>query len=83
MLLKLLTAPISAPIAGFNFILRQLGEMADRELLDEDHIREELLLLQLRLQDEEISEEEYEVQEAEIIARLRYARQQRERFPDS
>lgn len=79
MLLKLLAAPITAPIAGFTFILEQLRDMVEREQFDEDRLREELLLLQLKLQDEEITEEEYVAQEADIIARLRAARQQRER----
>jgi hypothetical protein len=81
MLFKLLTAPITAPIAGFTFIMDQLRDMADRELFDPDRIRDELLMLQLQLDDGEITEEEYEEQEAEIIARLRAARQQRERTP--
>ncbi|MPZ15135.1 MAG: gas vesicle protein GvpG [Chloroflexi bacterium] len=79
MLLQLLAAPVTAPVAGIRFILEQIRTMAERELLDEDRIREELLLLQIRLQDGEISEEEYAVQESEIIARLREARALRQR----
>jgi len=75
MLLKLLTAPITAPIAGFRFVLGRIEEMAERELYDEELIREDLLLLQLRLDEGEISEEEYVVEEADIMARLRAARE--------
>ena len=51
MLLKLLTAPITAPLAGFRFVLGQIEDMAEREVYDVDRIREELLLLQLRKND--------------------------------
>lgn len=80
MLLRLLTAPVTLPFSGFRFILTQVAEMAERELLDEERIREDLLLLQIRLDDGEITEEEYLAQEAEIMARLRAAREYRERL---
>ena len=80
MLLRLLTAPVSLPLAGFRFVLNQVVLMAERELLDEERIREDYLLLQLRLEEGEISEEEYLRQEAEIMARLRAAREERERL---
>lgn len=75
MLLKLLTAPFTAPGAGFKFILNTLVDMAERELYDESSIREELLLLQLRLDEGEIDEAEYVEREAEVIARLHVARE--------
>ncbi len=75
MLLKLLTAPITAPLAGFRFVLGQIEDMAERELYDEERIREELLLLHLRLDDGEITEDEYVIQEADVITRLRAARE--------
>lgn len=78
MLLRLLAAPVTLPISGFRFILTQVAEMAERELYDEDRIRDDLLLLQVRFDDGEITEAEYLDQEAEIIARLRAAREYRE-----
>jgi hypothetical protein len=78
MLLQLLTAPVSLPFAGFRFILTQIAEMAERELLDEERIREDLLLLQLRLDEGDITDEEYLTQEEAIMARLRAAREYRE-----
>jgi hypothetical protein len=78
MLLKLLTVPLTAPIAGFTFILHTIEDMAERELYDVDRIRDDLLLLQLHLDEGEISEEEYEEREQEIMARLRAARAYRE-----
>jgi hypothetical protein len=78
MLLKLLGAPITAPLAGFRFILGQLQDLADRELFDEGNIRDELLLLQLQLDEGEITEEEYTEAEARIMERLRAAREYRQ-----
>ena len=78
MLLKLLTAPLTAPLAGFRFILNQIEEMAEHELYDEDRIREELLELQLRLDEGDITEAEYAEQEADVMARLRVAREYRQ-----
>lgn len=75
MFFKLLTAPIMAPVAGLQFILQQVRTIAERELLDVDHIQQELLLLHLRYDEGEILEEEFITQEAEILARLRAARE--------
>ena len=81
MLLKLLGAPITGPIAGFRFIMQQLETMAEQELYSEEHIMDDLLLLQSQLDDGEISEEEYTKQEAEIFVRLRDARARRGKGP--
>jgi hypothetical protein len=78
-MLGLLLAPVTLPISGFRFILSQIAEMAERELLDADRIREDLLLLQVQLDDGEITEEEYLVREADVMARLRLAREERDR----
>ena len=60
-----------APVNGFKFILRQVSEIANRELNDDTVIKEQLLELQMRYELEEISEEEYAEREAELFARLR------------
>jgi len=78
MLLQLLTAPISLPLAGIRFILGQVQELAERELYDEGRIRDDLLLLQLRLEEGEIDEAQYQLEEPEIMRRLRVARAHRE-----
>jgi hypothetical protein len=64
-----------APVNGFRFILGQIQKMADRELNDDTVIKEQLLELQMRLELEEISEEDYQAQEAELFARLRVIRE--------
>jgi hypothetical protein len=60
-----------APINTFKFILGQIQQMAERELNDEGLIKDQLLELQMRLELEEISEQEYREREAELFARLR------------
>jgi hypothetical protein len=78
MIVHLLTAPVSAPLAGLRFILETIRDMAERELFDEAHIREDLLLLQLRLDEGEIAEAEYLEAESQIMEWLRAARAYRE-----
>jgi hypothetical protein len=78
-MLGLLLAPVTLPFTGFRFILNQIAEMAERELLDEGRIRENLLLLQVQLEEGEITEDEYLAREGDVMARLRMAREYRER----
>jgi hypothetical protein len=60
-----------APINGFKFILGQIQKLADQELNDDTVIKEQLLELQMRLELDEVSEEDFRVREAELFARLR------------
>src|ERR671938_579058 len=71
MLLKLLTAPITLPMAGMKFVFQQVADLADQELNDESVVREQLLLLQVQLEDGDVDEDEYAEREAELHARLR------------
>ena len=60
-----------APVNGFKFILNQIQKIADKELNDDTVIKEQLLELQMRVELDEISDEEYREREAELFARLR------------
>jgi uncharacterized protein YaaW (UPF0174 family) len=60
-----------SPINGFKFIMKQIQQLADKELNDESLIKEQLLELQMRLELEEISEDDYAEAERELFARLR------------
>jgi hypothetical protein len=71
MLFKLLGAPLGLPLAGLKFVLRQVGDIADRELNDESAVREQFLLLQVQLEEGDVDEDEYAAREAELLARLR------------
>jgi len=64
------------PVDGFKFILKQIQQVADRELNDESVIKSQLLELQMRLELEEISEKEYKEQETQLFSRLRNIKQQ-------
>ena len=64
-----------APVNGFKFILGQIQKLADQELNDDTLIKEQLLELQMRLELDEISEDDFKAREAELFARLRAIRQ--------
>jgi hypothetical protein len=71
MLFKLLGAPITLPLAGMKFVLDQIAELANRELNDAGALRDQLLLLQVQLEEGDISEGEFAEREAELLARMR------------
>ena len=71
MLFKLLTAPVTLPMAGMKFVFQQIADLADQELNDEGVLREQLLLLQVQLEDGDIDEDEFAQREADLLARLR------------
>ena len=60
-----------SPVNGFIFILNQIQKIADKELNDDTFIKEQLLELQMRVELDEIYDEEYKEREAELFARLR------------
>ena len=72
------------PVTGPDFLLRfSLEKVEDtvREELTNDHaIKEELLVLQMRLELDEITDEEYVELEAALMHRLRDVRHWREQF---
>src|SRR5260370_33890637 len=59
------------PFSGFNFILRTLQRGAEEQFTDDAPVKERLLELQLKLEAEETSGEEYEQQEAAISRECR------------
>ena len=58
------------PAKGFLGIFKEVQELVERELSDETYSREKLVALQSRLELDEISEEEYNRQEKELLARI-------------
>ena len=71
----LLTSPILGPVKGAHWLVKKVAEAAEGELLDEDRVRGELLELQMRLEMDEITEEEYERQERRLIGQLNAIRE--------
>ena len=63
------------PVTGFKFILSQIQTIADRELNDESVLKTQLLELQMRFELDEIPEDDFKAQEADLFARLRVIRQ--------
>ena len=78
MLFKLLALPVSLPAAGIKFCFQQLINTAEKELTDDEPVKEQLLLLTMKLEEGEISEEEFAEHEAVLHRRLREIRQYRE-----
>jgi hypothetical protein len=59
------------PIDGMKFVFRTLARIAEEQYTDDAPVKERLLELQVRLENEEISEAEYVREEAEILRELR------------
>jgi ribosomal protein L29 len=60
-----------SPVKGIMWIFRQIHELAEEELAGEaDRIRESLTDLYMQLETGEITEEEFEQQEAVLLDRL-------------
>ena len=70
--------PLKLPVAGFNWIMKQIQTMANEELLNDQPWKERLIELQMRLELGEVTEDEYAEEEALIFRRLREIRQLRE-----
>src|SRR5437867_4617377 len=74
----ILLAPIKLPIAGFNWILRQVQTMADEELLNDQPWKERLIELQMMLEVGDISEALYAEEEKKVFQALRDIRARKE-----
>ena len=58
-------------LSGVRFVLDKVAAAVDTELNDDSVLRERLLDAQMRLELEEISQEEFDQIEADIVARIR------------
>jgi len=59
-----------APLKGVVWLGKKINEVVEKELFDEGRIKERLIELQLKFELNEISEEEYNRQEKELLERL-------------
>lgn len=75
MILRLLTLPISAPVAGIRYCLEKVAEVADKEMWDEAPVREQLILDNQAYEEGRLTEEEFRAREAELLVRLREIRE--------
>ncbi len=67
MFLDLLLSPITAPISGLGWIAEKLLEQADGEIDQKENLSKRLLALQLAFDMGEMSEEDFEAQEEELL----------------
>src|SRR5256885_2051237 len=74
----ILLLPLRLPVAGFNWIMKQIQTMADEELLNDQPWKERLIELQMMLEVGDITEEEYTREEAQVFAALRDIRARKE-----
>ena len=74
----LLTMPALGGPRLVHWLARTLAEQAERELLDEGRVRGQLLEQQERYDAGELTEEEYDRQEAMLLARLKAIRDVKE-----
>ena len=74
----ILMLPLKLPVAGFNWVMKQIQTMANEELMNDQPWKERLIELQMMLELGEISEADYGREEAQVFAALRDIRARRE-----
>lgn len=67
-----------SPIKGIAWVAQNLKDIAETEMTDESKVHEDLMELQMRLELNEITEEEYQKRENEIMERLEEIRKYKE-----
>ena len=67
-----------APVHGVIWVGNKLNEVFEKEFSDEGVIKEKLMALQMRFEMDEISEEEYDRQEKELLERVDAIRKAKE-----
>jgi hypothetical protein len=79
----LLFWPVTAPIAGTKWSMNQVIKVVEEELTDDSAVKQDFMALQMKLELGEIDDEQYVVEEAAIMARLREVRAWREKLGKS
>ena len=65
-------------VGGLRFVFDKIAAAVDTELTDDTKLREQLLEAQMRVELGEMSQPEFDVFEADILARLREIRDRRQ-----
>jgi hypothetical protein len=65
-------------ISGIRFVLDKVAAAVDTEMNDDTALREQLLAAQMRLELGETTQQEFDELEADILARLRQIRENRQ-----
>jgi hypothetical protein len=69
-----LLAPVMGPVRGLRAVLEAIQDQANTELFDEQHLQEELIALNMRLELGELTEAEFAAQEAVVLEQLKAIR---------
>ncbi|MDI6851965.1 MAG: gas vesicle protein GvpG [bacterium] len=70
--------PLFLPVKGMVWLGENLKATAEEEITDESRIQEKLLELQMKFEMDEISEEEYDRKETELMEKLEAIREYKE-----
>lgn len=70
MLGKILLLPVMGPISGLMWIGEQIQERTNTEYDAQENLHKQLLSLQLKFDMGELSEEEFDVQEEELLLKI-------------
>lgn len=66
----LIDSILLSPLKGVVWVAEKIQDLVEKEFTDQDKIKEKLMALQLRYELDEISEEEYDKQENELLMLL-------------
>jgi Gas vesicle protein G len=65
-------------IGGIQFVLDKVASAVDTELNDDTALREQLLAAQMRLELGELTQDQFDTLEADVLARLRAIRERQQ-----
>jgi len=65
-------------VGGLRFVLDKVAAAVDTELNDDTALREQLLAAQMRLELGEMTQQEFDTLETDLLARLREIRERRQ-----
>jgi hypothetical protein len=69
---------VLAPFKGIIFVAEKIDELIQKEISDEGRIKERLMALQLKFEMDEITVEEYDRQEEELLEMIERIRVNKE-----
>ena len=67
-----------APFKGIIFLAEKINEVVEKETSDEGAVKERLMELQLKFEMDEITEEEYDQKEDELLKLLNNIREEKQ-----
>jgi len=73
---------VLAPLKGLIFIGNKIDELMQREISDEGRIKERLMELQLKFEMDEITVEEYDKREEELLDMIERIRADKENIQE-